>query len=83
MMRLSKLYVKKALRGHNLGKALLQHAIEAARSLNYKKLDLTVSRNNLTTISWYKHHGFIIDTSEITDIGNGYVMDDYIMVKEL
>ena len=31
----------------------------------------------------YKHLGFEIDGSDIGDIGNGYVMDDYIMSKNI
>lgn len=45
----------------------------------YKLFYLTVNKNNTKAISAYKNFGFIITDSTKTDIGNNYVMDDYIM----
>lgn len=45
----------------------------------YNIFYLTVNKNNEKAISAYKSFGFEIKKSITTDIGNGYVMDDYIM----
>jgi ribosomal protein S18 acetylase RimI-like enzyme len=42
---------------------------------------LTVNKYNEHAIDVYKHYGFEIVDSVVTDIGKGFVMDDYIMYK--
>lgn len=73
---LSKLYIC----GSNRGKGLGKKAFEKIKELsNGKKIVLTVNKNNLNTIEAYKKWGFTTTDSVVTDIGNGFVMDDYIM----
>ena len=52
---------------------------------NYGKgsVYLTVNKHNEHSIDVYKHKGFEITDSVVTDIGNGYVMDDFIFQKNL
>lgn len=80
---LSKLYVLKTQRGKGIAKALLNDAIEYARSNNLKSIRLTVNKYNYNTIEIYKHWGFEIIDSFVKEIGNGYVMDDYYMEKKI
>ena len=40
---------------------------------------LTVNRNNRDAISAYEKLGFEVVNESVTNIGNGFVMDDYIM----
>jgi len=40
---------------------------------------LTVNKNNRPAIRAYEKNGFAITDSVVTDIGQGFVMDDYIM----
>ena len=42
-----------------------------------------MNKNNKNTIEAYKKWGFTIIDSVVTDIGNGFVMDDYIMEYKL
>ena len=44
---------------------------------------LTVNKQNHGPIAVYKKLGFQIVDSVETDIGNGFIMDDYIMEKPL
>ena len=37
------------------------------------------NKNNTKTLDIYKHLGFEIVREEVTDIGEGYVMDDYVL----
>jgi len=75
---LSKLYMNKLNRNKGLGKLMLQDCIEYARKNNKKAIYLTVNKHN-KTVDKYKHMGFVTIDSVVTDIGGGFVMDDYIM----
>ena len=44
---------------------------------------LTVNKHNDHAIEVYKKTGFVIVDEAVTDIGSGYVMDDYIFEYEL
>ena len=46
---------------------------------NLTKIWLTVNRNNTDSISVYKHLGFYKEKESVSDIGSGFVMDDFIM----
>lgn len=72
---LSKLYIKKDFRHKGLGKK----AFEAIKKFGYNKIQLTVNKYNKYTIDAYLKYGFKIIDSVVSDIGNGFVMDDYIM----
>jgi len=80
---LSKLYILKDYRGkgHASEAFAFLEAICKERALT--AIWLTVNRYNDNTIAIYKKKGFEIIRTQIADIGNGYVMDDYIMEKEI
>lgn len=70
---LSKLYLKKEFRGKKIAKKIINSLLE------YKlPIILTVNKNNQAYYAYLKM-GFKVIDSVISDIGNGYVMDDYIM----
>jgi ribosomal protein S18 acetylase RimI-like enzyme len=76
---LSKLYVHKDFRGKKIASHMLQKFIEICKLRELKKIWLTCNRNNTTTLAVYEHLGFLKVREEVSDIGNGYVMDDYIL----
>lgn len=76
---LSKLYIKKEARGQGFGKAALQLITKMAAERQFCKIWLTVNRHNASSIAMYERIGFDIVNEQVADIGNGYVMDDYIM----
>lgn len=78
---LSKLYVHKDYRGKKIARNFLERVI--SDNPNQNKIRLTVNKHNTNTINAYKKMGFIITDEVCSDIGNGYVMDDYIMVCEM
>lgn len=80
--KLHKLYVKPQLQGKGLGKALLEKVIEITRTEGANRLQLNVNRFNKAR-SFYEKEGFHIIKEEQIDIGNQYIMDDYIMEKHL
>ena len=54
-------------------------AVPSGKSCIY----LTVNKYNSGSIEVYKKLGFTVADQVVTDIGGGYVMDDYIMEKAL
>ena len=76
---LSKLYIKKDYRHKGIGKKAFLKLKDIAKEKKYKKIRLTVNKNNKNTINAYLKYGLKIAYEDITDIGHGFVMDDYIM----
>lgn len=75
---LSKLYIKKDHRGKGLGKKAIEFALQRAKELGCDKVVLTVNKENVNSISVYEKLGFKKTDSIVTDIGAGFVMNDYI-----
>lgn len=80
---LSKIYVLQSLRGQGIGKAALQFVSEQARQENCRRITLTVNKFNANTIAAYLKMGFRQGPPLQQDIGNGYIMDDYLMILDL
>lgn len=80
--RIHKLYVLPETQGTGAGKALLEEIIDHAKENRSELLHLNVNKAN-KAVSFYEHVGFVVSDSEILDIGNGFVMDDYIMTKKI
>lgn len=76
---LSKLYLKKDCRGRHLGTRAFEFLIRICKERGLHTIWLTCNKYNSHTLDVYRHLGFETVRSEVTDIGNGYVMDDYIM----
>ena len=82
VMKLHKLYLLPEMHGRGLGSRLLQHVERKVRAGAGRRLILSVNKRNTKAITAYRRNGFVIAESVITDIGGGFVMDDYIMAKE-
>lgn len=80
---LSKLYISKGYRHKGIGTKTFEKIKEIAKAKGYKSIQLTVNKYNKNTISAYNKWGFKTIDAVITDIGNGFVMDDYIMEFKL
>ena len=78
---LSKLYLAAAARGHGYASAMMDFVIKQAKSRGYTTIQLTCNKYNEHSLDVYHHYGFTIIDSVQTDIGDGYIMDDYIMEK--
>ncbi|MBR2533603.1 MAG: GNAT family N-acetyltransferase [Erysipelotrichaceae bacterium] len=76
---LSKLYVEKTRRGKGIGKLLFLNCLEYAKKNGHESIYLTVNKYNTPSYEVYLHLGFKVIDAVVNDIGNGYVMDDYIM----
>lgn len=80
---LSKIYIAKEKRGQKLASKAFDFIETLARKRNLKSIWLTVNRNNTHAIEVYKSRGFSIIRTQVTDIGNGFIMDDYVFEKNL
>jgi GNAT superfamily N-acetyltransferase len=81
-MKLHKLYLLPEMQGRGLGSRLLQQVEGEVRTGGARRLILSVNKRNTKAITAYKRNGLVIVESVVTDIGNGFVMDDYIMAKD-
>ena len=80
---LSKIYLLNKFRGQKIGKESLAWVEENAKALLKKKIRLTVNKDNVNSIKAYESAGFVNYGEAVTDIGDGFVMDDYLMEKDL
>jgi GNAT superfamily N-acetyltransferase len=81
--KLDKLYVETGWQRHGIGGALIRAFGEHVARLGYSRLALRVNRQNQPAINAYLKHGFTVQTLYLENIGDGFVMDDYVMVKQL
>jgi hypothetical protein len=61
----------------------LYKLIDIAKEHNKTSIRLTVNKYNNTTIKAYEKWGFSTINDVVTDIGNDFVMDDYIMEYDI
>lgn len=81
-LKIQKLYVQPNLHGHGLGKQFIHFAKQFALQCNCSSLVLNVNRFN-KAVQFYLHVGFTITKEEDIDIGNGFLMEDYVMELKL
>jgi diamine N-acetyltransferase len=82
-MKLEQLYLLEECRGKGLGLMMMNHVEAEARKLGLKLLMLQVNKQNTDSIAFYRKAGFAVKEEATFDIGNGYVMNDYVMEKLL
>ena len=78
--KIHKLYVLPTIQGKGVGKNLILHIQEIAKKNTNAALILNVNKYNKAK-DFYLHNQFEIADSLVVDIGNGYVMDDFVMEK--
>ncbi len=76
---LSKFYTDAPFRGRHLAKKMLDFVIARAEEENRSVIRLNVNKDNAGPVAVYRHLGFAVTSFEKNDIGNGFVMDDYVM----
>ena len=82
-MKIDKLYLHPCAHRQGYGGMLIRHVAEVATQRGCTRLTLAVNRHNQSAIDAYHKHGFHIADTSVREIGDGFLMDDYIMVKEL
>ena len=76
--KIHKIYVLPETQGTGLGRQFFELVKEKAIENNQKAIFLNVNKYN-NAIHFYTKLGFTKVKDEVIDIGNGYVMDDFVM----
>lgn len=82
IFKLHKIYVLISQQGKGTGRFIIDHILAEIKKKKGTSLQLQVNRNNQARY-FYEKIGFTVIDEIDLDIGNGYVMDDYIMEKKL
>lgn len=80
--KLHKIYVMPQNQGKGTGKFVIGEIIKAMVRKGGTALQLNVNRNNKAK-DFYEKMGFTVIKEEDIDIGNGYLMNDYVMEKKI
>jgi RimJ/RimL family protein N-acetyltransferase len=78
---INKLYLAPEMHGHGLGAKALEWIRERAVEMGCARLQLRVNKANAQAIRAYQRAGFSFLEDVTTDIGSGFVMDDFRMEK--
>jgi GNAT superfamily N-acetyltransferase len=80
--KLHKLYIQQNIQGKGVGKRVLLEVEEIAKQNNNTAVFLNVNRMN-PALHFYEKMGYSIIEKVDIEIGNGYLMEDYVMEKYL
>lgn len=80
--KIHKIYVLPSLQGKGLGRFFIDSVSSIAKDKGNEVLTLNVNRYN-KALAFYKRLGFEIDGTEDIDIGQGFLMEDYMLSKKL
>ena len=80
--KIHKIYLLPETQGKGIGKKVIDEIGKLASDNNSTALVLNVNRFN-SALGFYKKIGFEIVDEVNIDIGNGYLMEDYVMEKRL
>jgi ribosomal protein S18 acetylase RimI-like enzyme len=69
--------------GRGSGKAALRLLFAQLCKEETPLLRLRVNRKNSRAIRFYQSLGFSTEAEDVLDIGGGFVMDDYVMIRYL
>lgn len=78
---LDKLYVHPDWQRHGVGATLLVRAEAEARRQQRSVIQLRTNKHNHIALAAYRRYGFEIAAERVTEIGGGFVMDDYVLEK--
>lgn len=80
--KLHRIYLVPESKGKGLGKKTLEFLTEKSKDAGDKRVILAVNKNN-SAKGFYESQGFSVYDEGVFDIGNGYVMDDFLMEKSI
>ena len=80
--KIHKIYLLPANQGKGYGRVMIDHVEQIARTADQSVLRLDVNYEN-EAIGFYEYLGFRKIERCNTDIGNGYLMEDWVMEKSL
>ena len=81
--KIHKIYLLPEEQHKGIGKLFFSFAEEKANEANDTAIFLNVNKNNAGAIAFYHRVRFSIVREEVIDIGNGFVMDDFVFEKTI
>lgn len=78
-MLLSEVYLEKSMRGHGYMSKAFDFIQERAHALGFKKIRVQCSKKNFRALDIYDHVGFRKIGRKITDIGDGFEKNDFVL----
>jgi ribosomal protein S18 acetylase RimI-like enzyme len=81
--KLNKLYLLPEFQGRGLGQGMLARVFAVAVERGAREVRLQVNKGNVRAQRVYERAGFRIAEAAVFDIGGGFVMDDFVMVRPL
>ncbi len=81
--KLNKLYVLPEHQGRGIGGEMLRHVEALAASRGVQSIWLQVNKQNERARRAYESAGYRVERAAVFDIGGGFVMDDFILRREL
>ena len=76
--KIHKLYISPEYQRHGIGKLMVDYVAQKGIEAENNALFLNVNKYNNGAIDFYKKHRFILIKEEQIDIGNGFIMDDFV-----
>lgn len=78
LLKIHKIYLLPETQGKGFGKFMIDEVVKIAKNNHQKGVFLNVNKYNTAKL-FYEKLGFKITKEEVIDIGNDYVMDDFVM----
>lgn len=78
-----KLYVLPSFQGKGIGNAFIDYLATLAAQTEHDMLMLKVFVKNQNAIRFYQHLGFHPIGEEVSELGKGYMVKDYVMIKKI
>lgn len=82
-LHLHKFYLHPKHHGQGLGSRVLSELVSLAADAGYQQMSLRVNRRNQPAIRCYERNGFTLGHEICSEIGGGFAMDDYWMIRPL
>lgn len=76
---LSNIYLRADYRGRKIGRLVFAMLTERCVSEGYASILLAVNKGNERSIKIFQKLGFVMEREALTEIGNGYALNNYIM----
>ena len=76
--KIHKLYISPNSQRMGVGKTMVHFVAQQALQANNKAIYLNVNKHNNKAIGFYNKHHFQLVKEEEIDIGDGFIMDDYV-----
>jgi ribosomal protein S18 acetylase RimI-like enzyme len=80
---ISKIYLLPEARGRGYCSRVIEFYTELCLERGLSAMYLTVNKNNKLGLRAYRGNGFYVAEEVVLEIGDGFVMDDYIMQKDV